>query len=99
MEDQRFVECCIHGKQVATFVCQHIVQTLRDNVPRGFWSAVAESGELYPDSWCSECEAMINAIGEWNDETESKAGVSMVCSACYDLAKAINQGAGASNAF
>lgn len=97
MENQRYVECNAHGKQLATFVCQHIVQTLSDNRPRGFWSAEAEQDELYPDSWCSECEAMINTVGEWNDETEAKAGVTMICSACYEKAKALNQGS--NNAF
>ena len=92
MEDQRYVECCAHGKQIATFVCQHIVQTLRDNQPRGFWSAESEPGELYPDSWCNACEAMVNAVGEWNEETEAKAAISLVCSTCYEKAKDINHG-------
>lgn len=92
MDDQRYVECDAHGKQLATYVCQHIVQTLRDNIPRGFWSAEPEPGQLYPDSWCSACEAMANEAGEWNDETEAKAGITLICSACYERARALNQG-------
>lgn len=47
--------------------------------------------ELYPDSWCSECEAMVNAVGEWDDETEAKAGISLICSVCYERARDLNQ--------
>ncbi|CAI8753537.1 conserved protein of unknown function [Methylocaldum szegediense] len=92
MDDSQYVGCGIHGRRVATYVCQHIVQTLRDGQPRGFWPAEAEAGELYPDSWCTECEAVLNEAGEWNDETEAKAGVTLTRSACYERAKALNEG-------
>jgi len=29
-EPENYVECCEHGKQQATYVCQHTVQTLED---------------------------------------------------------------------
>jgi hypothetical protein len=29
------VSCGEHGKQAAAFVCKHLVDTLRDGVPRG----------------------------------------------------------------
>ena len=86
--NEKFVECSTHGKQQATFVCQHIILSLQDGKPRGFWSA--ETEELRPDSWCSECEDLVNEVGEWNDETEAFAGVSLLCGACYDKAKAMN---------
>lgn len=91
MTDQHDAECCTHGKQAATYVCQHILQTLQDSKPRGFWSAEVGPGELHPDSWCSECEAMVNAVGEWDDETEAKAGISLICSVCYERARDLNQ--------
>lgn len=90
MDDHRYIECCTHGKQIATYVCQHIVQSLRDNQPRGFWSSAESPEQPYPDSWCTGCETMVNEIGEWNDETEAKAGVTLICSACYERAKALN---------
>ena len=68
-DDHQYVECDEHGKQQATYVCQHIVKSLRDGIPRGFWSAEPEAGELRPDSWCNQCEEKVNSAGgEWDDE-------------------------------
>jgi hypothetical protein len=90
-EDQQYVECCNHGKQQAAYVCQHIIQSLRDNEPRGFWSAEPELNDQRPDSWCNACEEMVNKTdGEWNDESEEFAGVTLLCGACYDRAKEMN---------
>jgi hypothetical protein len=86
------VECAEHGKQQATFVCQHIIQTLRDGHPRGFWWA-DDPDNPKPDAWCSECEAKVReAGGAWNEESESFAGVTLLCAACYDKAQEINLG-------
>lgn len=84
------IECDEHGKQQATHVCQHIVQTLVDGDPRGFWWA-NDPDSPRPDAWCSECEAKVQETGgEWNDENEPFAGVKLLCGACYDKAKDIN---------
>lgn len=92
-EAGQYVECCEHGKQHATYVCQHTVQSLQDKTPRGFWSAEPEPGDERPDSWCSACEEMVNKTGgEWNDESEEFAGVKLICGACYDRAKELNLG-------
>ena len=89
-EEEYWVECSEHGKQQATYVCQHIVQGLKDNKPKGFWSSEESPDNLRPDSWCSECEAMVSRIGEWNDESEAFAGVTLLCGSCYDRAKSMN---------
>jgi len=92
-ESDKFIECCEHGKQQATYVCQHTVQSLSDNVLRGFWSAEPGPGVERPDSWCTACEEMVNKTGgEWNDESESFAGVKLICGACYDRVKELNLG-------
>lgn len=84
------VECCLHGEQQETFVCQHIVQTLNDEIPRGFWWADNPENPR-PDAWCSECEAMVQRTGgEWNDESEAFAQVKLLCGVCYDQAKQVN---------
>ena len=90
-EELRYVECCEHGRQQETFVCQHIVQSLKDGIPRGFWSAEADENHPRPDSWCNECEKLVTSVGEWNDETETFAGVKLLCGACYDRAKEMNE--------
>ena len=88
--NEHVVECAEHGEQQATYVCQHIVQTLKDGKARGFWWA-DDPDNPRPDAWCSECEAKVQETnGEWNDESEAFAGVKLLCGACYDRAKQIN---------
>ncbi|MDH5543943.1 MAG: hypothetical protein OEZ43_00025 [Gammaproteobacteria bacterium] len=91
-EEENYIECCTHGKQQATFVCQHIVQTLSDGEARGFWWA-NDPENSRPDAWCSACESMVQKTnGEWTDDSEEFAGVKLLCGACYDIAKKINLG-------
>ena len=78
--------------QPATFVCQHILETLKDGVPRGFWWSTENPDNPRPDAWCNECEIMVNTAGEWNDETEAFAGVKLICGVCYDEARTMNLG-------
>jgi hypothetical protein len=89
---KRVIHCDEHGEQQATYVCQHIIQTLSDGKPRGFWAS-GNPENPRPDAWCAECEAKVQeAGGEWSDESEAFAGVSLLCGACYDRAIAINKG-------
>jgi hypothetical protein len=91
---KRAVECPEHGSQPATFVCQHIVQSLYEQQPVGFFPA-DDPDNPRPDAWCGACEARVqSAGGEWTDESETLAGVSLLCGACYDRAKSICRAAG-----
>jgi hypothetical protein len=86
----RLVECDRHGPQPATFVCCHIVQTLQDGMPRGFHPG-DDPGNPRPDAWCTACEEKVAATGgEWTDESETFAQVTLLCGACYDRARAMN---------
>lgn len=78
------VICEVHGTQQKAYVCKHIVETLQDRKPRGFfWSN--DSG------WCSECEDLrINSGGDWTDDLMNEIGVKLVCSGCFEKAKRIN---------
>lgn len=90
--DLKLIHCDEHGEQQATFVCQHILQTLKDGRPRGFWTSDNPENPR-PDAWCAECETKVQETGgEWNDESEAFAGISLLCGACYDRAIAINNG-------
>jgi hypothetical protein len=86
----RTVQCDRHGVQEETFVCQHVVETLRDGHPRGFfWAQPPEKKR--PDAWCSACNARVGASsGDWTGEALKKADVKLLCGACYDEAAAIN---------
>ena len=90
MDLTRTVECDRHGPQVETFVCQHILQTLRDHRPTGFcWSV--EDSKARPDAWCLECDRHREATGgDWTGENEKFADISLICGACYDEVKRLN---------
>ena len=84
------VECPAHGPSQATFVCRHLAESLRTGKPIGFFTAEAE-GSPRPDAWCGACEEQVlRTGGEWTDESEAFAAATMICSACYDRAKALN---------
>ena len=90
MVDEKLVNCCRHGMQPETFVCNHIVETLTDNQPRGFWWANDPDNDR-PDAWCTECNTRLRDNGgEWNEEIETFAHVRLLCGCCYDSAKAVN---------
>ena len=87
------VRCSEHGEQEETFVCQHIVETLRDGVARGFFWSSIQTDITQPDALCSACYATVMAAGgDWTPQAEAAAGVRLLCGACYDRAKAINLG-------
>jgi hypothetical protein len=86
------VECPKHGEQDSTFVCRHIVSSLRTGSPVGFIQSVENPEDPRPDAWCSECEKVrIEEGGEWNDQSEAFAGVTLLCGACYDEARELNR--------
>ena len=92
-DEAQYVECCEHGKQHATYVCQHVVQSLVENIPNGFWWSTENPKNPKnprPDAWCTECEELVSRVGEWINETEEFAGVKLLCGACYDRAKEMN---------
>ena len=84
------VECEVHGIQDETFVCQHVVQGLRDGTPYGFWWA-DDPGNARPDAWCTSCNEMVaESGGGWTTDAEKLAGIKLLCGACYDRARAMN---------
>jgi hypothetical protein len=82
----RFVQCATHGRVQAAFVCRHLVEQLRQPRPGriGFFRPAARDGEPEElQAWCRECDAVLDRVGEWNDESEAFAGVTLICSGCY----------------
>jgi hypothetical protein len=80
------VDCDLHGKQQQTFVCEHLVH----GEGLGFFQA-DEQENPRPDAWCSRCELIRQAHGDWTEESEKLLGVKLLCGACYDRAKERNQ--------
>ena len=82
--------CNEHGEQAETFVCQHIVRTVQDGRPRGFFWSSDDASE-YPDAWCSECNERLRVAGwQWTPDVISLASVQLLCAGCYARAKALN---------
>jgi len=92
MANQKTVECVRHGVQPQTFVCQHIAESLVSGEPVGFfWPA--DTDELRPDAWCSECNRRVAKTGgEWIGEAAKHLGAKLLCAVCYDHARALNLG-------
>jgi hypothetical protein len=71
-------------------VCGHIVRSLQDRQPRGFFWAI-EGDQEYPDAWCAECNERLSAAGgEWSEALEADAQVRVLCARCYETARALN---------
>jgi hypothetical protein len=85
------VECPDHGSQPPTFVCRHLAGSLRTGRPVGFFHG-EDPGNPRPDAWCGACDdRLMEAGGEWTDETEAEAGVTLMCGACYDRVRAMHE--------
>lgn len=88
------IECCRHGEQEATYVCQHLARSLETLEQIGFF----HSGpvEKRSDAWCSQCEAVRlregGESGDWNERSEAFAGITLLCGACYDEVKNTQRG-------
>jgi hypothetical protein len=82
------VECRIHGKSYATFVCQHLAK----GEGRGFFCA-DDPQDPHPDAWCAACESVRKQEGEWNDRSEAFAKIAVLCAGCYELVKQRNEAA------
>jgi hypothetical protein len=80
------VECAEHGLRHATFVCQHLAR----GSGLGFFCDTT-SDDPRPDAWCGACDAVLMADGDWNEENEKVAGITLLCAVCYDEAKRRNQ--------
>jgi hypothetical protein len=83
---ERIVHCRVHGPVQAAFVCRHLVEQLRNprNERIGFFRPAAIDGEPEElQAWCGECDVVLRRVGEWNDESEAFAGVTLICSGCY----------------
>jgi len=87
------VQCCTHGTQQATWVCQHILSGLIENTPVGFFWTTWQPDNPRPDAWCAECEVRSEAHGgEWTGEAEEHLQPKLLCGACYDSAKRFHMG-------
>lgn len=86
MSDRKGVTCGTHGESPATFACRHLTR----GVGCGYHASVDDPSDQWPDAWCDLCEEAFQTQGEWNDLSEKVADVKLMCSHCYDAARARN---------
>lgn len=87
MSEPDLIECSTHGGTPTTFTCRHLIE----GVACGFWTAVEDPDDPWPDAWCDLCEEALNNAGGWTDETETLADIKMLCTHCYEEARAHNR--------
>lgn len=81
------VECLEHGPQVATWTCRHLATGLACGY-HGSWSAPED--DPWPDAWCDACFVILEEEQGWNERSEAFAGVTRLCSGCYEAARERN---------
>ncbi len=88
----RYIQCGLHEYRRRAFVCKHL--NLETKV--GFQEAFEtfEDMKLSEDddfqAWCTECEAVRQQEGEWNERSEAFAEIKLVCEKCYFAMKELN---------
>jgi hypothetical protein len=69
----------------ATFMCHHLLHS----TGAGFFGDFGRDPR--PDAWCARCDEVLAAWGDWNEENERFAQISLVCAGCYDEIRARNE--------
>ena len=77
MTSPNVVDCGEHGTQRPAYICQHLL----GSSGLGFFTPDSGDGEL--EGWCADCERVRAGVGEWNDESEKYAGITLVCERCF----------------
>ena len=86
------VQCATHGVQPEAFVCGHILSGLQHKTRVGFFTA-RDPGNPHPDAWCTECNTRLSTCGgEWVGDAAEQLNATILCSACYDIAKIFHRG-------
>lgn len=79
------VECDEHGPGQRTYVCEHLVSD-----PQQKWFSTFPTDENpWPDAWCSICQKAFQREGEWNDRSEGRLKIKLLCHRCYESRRAL----------
>lgn len=81
--------CPIHGEKGIGLVCIHITQAIAKGEKVGFYWGDDEDLSR-PDAWCSDCEEkLISLNGASSEQWFIDADFKVVCTSCWDEAKAV----------
>ncbi len=87
MSEREAITCGAHGETPVTFMCRH----LATGTACGFHASVEDPDDEWPDAWCDLCEKAFQAAGgEWNEVSEAGLGLKVLCTHCYEDARARN---------
>ncbi len=87
-DDSELIECDGHGKTPCTFVCQH----LSFGVACGYHNSGSDPSDKWPDAWCDLCDDAVRATGgKWTKKSSTVADIKVLCTHCYDAARARNE--------
>jgi len=83
------MECPRHGLQRPTFICKHLQygKGLGFNRPHGS----PDIDWPFENAWCDKCDKVLCEEGEWNDKSESFAGIKVICEGCFAEIKMRNE--------
>jgi hypothetical protein len=84
------IECEKHGTGEMVHVCNHIVLSMRDSMPRGVFVWKDESGTTC--AWCQECALRAEASDQGPNRVPLKFQVENVCSKCFEVVRTLNGG-------
>ncbi len=79
------VTCGTHGKQPQTFVCVHIVESIREGEAKGFWWSRGPDGVW--DAVCTDC----NNLSQEAFEAMGDENIAVICLGCFEDAAALNE--------
>lgn len=76
-----------------TFVCSHLAEHAAG---QGFNHDEPTEEEPFPDAFCDNCDAILEAEQGWTDAAEELITISLICSGCYELSRIRNTRTGVS---
>ena len=87
---KQMIQCEKHGAGELVHVCNHIVQSMRDNEPRGLFAWKDAEGTTC--AWCQECALRAEASEQGPNRVPLKFQVENVCLQCFENVRALNGG-------
>lgn len=83
------VHCHLHGEQGIGLVCTHVAHAIDTGGKVGFyWGDDTDLSR--PDAWCAACEEKLVALaGASSEQWFIDADFKILCTSCWDEAKAI----------
>jgi hypothetical protein len=79
------VTCGTHGEQPQTFVCVHIIESMKNGEAKGFWWSRGEDGVW--DAVCDVC----NGLSQEAFDALGPGNIGVICLGCFEDAAALNE--------